>query len=179
MSNQPVTPKSPSSYINPKPAGNPETTELLRRIALATEANIASLATVREEIAALLEATRTTMEASTTTAETLSKIAEAFSHQPAGPAADPATVGPTPPSDYVDFNATSIVYSTDDAGHPVYKVKGDRYQKFGVRVWDEVVPSLGIDPATLHPGPNPINLIVRCLMGETGPRKVIGKAPLF
>jgi len=48
--------------------------------------------------------------------------------------------------------------------------------KFGVRVWPETLPALGIDPATLKTGPNPLTLRVRALMGEKGPRKVIGLA---
>jgi hypothetical protein len=48
--------------------------------------------------------------------------------------------------------------------------------KFGIRVWPELLPTLGVDPAALKPGPNPINLRVRVLMGEHGPRKVISLA---
>ena len=57
--------------------------------------------------------------------------------------------------------------------------------KFGVSVWPEVLPFLGVDPANLtcacnagagKPGPNPVNFKVRALMGEYGPRKVISLA---
>ncbi len=63
--------------------------------------------------------------------------------------------------------------SYDDAGQPVYKVKGGQYQKFGVRVWPEILPALGVDPGSLKPGPIRVNLKVNVLMGENGPRKVI------
>jgi len=76
----------------------------------------------------------------------------------------------------IDFTATILLVGTDDNGLPTYKAKGGQYMKFGVRVWPEVLPELGIDPASLKPGPNPINLKVRALMGEHGPRKVISLA---
>jgi hypothetical protein len=74
----------------------------------------------------------------------------------------------------VTLEASVLLMSYDDAGQPVYKVKGGQYMKFGVRVWPEVLPGLGVDPAALKPGPNPVSLRVRVLMGEHGPRKVIG-----
>jgi hypothetical protein len=87
------------------------------------------------------------------------------------PQATPAPAGQT-----VDFLATTLLVGIDDNGQPTYKARGGQYAKFGVRIWPEVLPSLGIDPATLKPGPNPINLHVLALMGEKGPRKVIGLA---
>ena len=85
------------------------------------------------------------------------------------PQAAPVSAGQT-----VDFVATVLLVGMDDNGQPTYKAKGGQYMKFGVRVWPEVLPALGVDPASLKPGPNPINLKVRALMGEHGPRKVIG-----
>lgn len=58
----------------------------------------------------------------------------------------------------------------------MYKIKGGQYTKFGVRVWPEVLPKLGVDPAALKPGPNPFNKPVLALVGEKGPQKVIGLA---
>jgi hypothetical protein len=87
------------------------------------------------------------------------------------PPAAPASAGQT-----VDFVATILLVGMDDNGQPTYKAKGGQYMKFGVRIWPEVLPSLGIDPASLKPGPNPINLHLLALMGEKGPRKVIGLA---
>jgi hypothetical protein len=87
------------------------------------------------------------------------------------PPAAPAAAGQT-----VDFVATILLVGMDDNGQPTYKAKGGQYMKFGVRIWPEVLPSLGIDPASLKPGPNPINLHLLALMGEKGPRKVIGLA---
>ncbi len=82
----------------------------------------------------------------------------------------------SPGEQYRDFEATEILMSYDDKGNPTYKAKGAPYLKFGVRVWPEVLPSLGVDPASLRPGPNPVRIRVRALMGEQGPRKIIGLA---
>ena len=81
-----------------------------------------------------------------------------------------------PTGQTVEFVATTMLVGMDDTGQPTYKVKGGQYMKFGVRVWPEILPELGIDPAQLKPGPNSINLHVLALMGEKGPRKVIGLA---
>ena len=77
-----------------------------------------------------------------------------------------------------------IIVGTDDNGKTTYKAKGAPYQKHGVRIWDEVLPTLGIDPATLKPGPNAITPAIRARVlmnqpeeGKTAqPRKVTGKA---
>jgi len=76
----------------------------------------------------------------------------------------------------IDFMASILLVGMDDNGQPTYKMKGGQYMKFGVRVWPEILPELGIDPGSLKPGPNPVNLHVLALMGEKGPRKVIGLA---
>jgi len=83
---------------------------------------------------------------------------------------------------YQDFESAEIIMSTGDKGEPVYKIKGAPFLKFGVRVWPETLPALNIDPATLKPGPNPLNRRVRALMkaGENEqptPQKIIGLAP--
>jgi hypothetical protein len=83
---------------------------------------------------------------------------------------------PAPAGQTVDFVATVLLVGVDDNGQPTYKAKGGQYMKFGVRVWPEVLPALGVDPAGLKPGPNPVNLHVVALMGDKGPRKVIGLA---
>ena len=75
-----------------------------------------------------------------------------------------------------DFLSTTLLVGIDDNRQPTYKAKGGQYAKFGVRIWPEVLPALGIDPASLKPGPNPVNLKVNVLMGENGPRKVISLA---
>ncbi len=92
----------------------------------------------------------------------------------------------TPPAvgTFGEMMIESIVMTYDDAGKPAYKAKGAPYQKHGVRVWDEVLPAMGIDPAALKPGPNPITPAIRARVqmnpstedGKTAqPRKVTGK----
>jgi hypothetical protein len=81
-----------------------------------------------------------------------------------------------PAGETVVIDASVLLMSYDDTGQPVYKIKGGQYMKFGIRVWPEVLPALGVDPASLKPGPNPVNLRVRVLMGEHGPRKVVSLA---
>ena len=83
---------------------------------------------------------------------------------------------PAPTGETIALDVSLLLMSYDDNGHPVYKAKGGQYQKFGVRVWPEILPALGVDPASLKPGPNPVNLKVNVLMGENGPRKVISLA---
>jgi hypothetical protein len=90
----------------------------------------------------------------------------------------------TPPAvgTFGEMIIDSIIVIIDEKGTS-YKAKGAPYQKHGVRVWDEVLPALGIDPASLKPGPNTIEPIrARVLMnapteeGKTAqPRKVTGK----
>lgn len=78
----------------------------------------------------------------------------------------------------------SIIMTYSDKGEPTYKATGAPYQKFGVRIWPETLPALGIDPLTLKPGPNPQAqpIPARVLMnqpeeGKTAqPRKVTGRA---
>jgi hypothetical protein len=83
---------------------------------------------------------------------------------------------PAPAGQTVDFIASILLVGVDDNGLPTYKAKGGQYMKFGVRIWPEILPELGIDPASLKPDPNPVNLHVFALMGDKGPRKVIGLA---
>jgi len=86
------------------------------------------------------------------------------------------TIQTQPGETYRDFDASEILLSYDDKGQPTYKVKGVPFTKFGVRVWPETLPALKIDPAKLKPGPNAYKARVRALMGEQGPRKIIGLA---
>ncbi|MGA2490016.1 MAG: hypothetical protein ABSF99_07485 [Anaerolineales bacterium] len=91
-------------------------------------------------------------------------------------AAQPQAATTAPAGQTVDFVANTLLVGIDDNGQPTYKAKGGQYAKFGVRIWPEVLPILGIDPASLKPGPNAVNLRLVALMGEKGPRKVIGLA---
>lgn len=84
-----------------------------------------------------------------------------------------AAVAPAAPTgEYTEFTTAEIVMTYNDDGTPAYKAKGGPYLKYGVRIWPEVLPALGINPDQLKPGPNPLQIRVRALMGERGPRKV-------
>ena len=86
----------------------------------------------------------------------------------------------------VDCLSTTFLIDIDHNGQPTYKAKDGLNAKFGVRFWPEVLPSLGIDHASLtfvcntgagkRPDPKPVNLHMLTLMGEKGPCKVIGLA---
>lgn len=89
----------------------------------------------------------------------LKDIKEALQHQPAQPATAPASANGN--TQYTTFHADTLVMTYDDDGKAAYKIKGGRFEKFGVRVWPEVLPRLEIDQATLKPGPNPINIDVK------------------
>lgn len=91
------------------------------------------------------------------------------------------------PQDFRTMVITTVIKATDDNGKDTFKAQGEPFTKHGVRIWDEVLPMLGIDPAALKYGKNPVEGIpARVLMGETknretgavgiGPRKVTGKA---
>lgn len=154
--------ESKTTQSNPSNDRAAQTLALLERIAAATEANAALLHTLSEEISGM----RQDLE---------------------GQAAARAVAGPAGPhvisaqsyvgANCVDFQAESIVVTTGDDGQPCYKIKGFPFVKFGVRVWPEVLPALGIDAAALKPGPNAFSALVRAVLNEEGkPRKVIGPA---
>ncbi len=96
-------------------------------------------------------------------------------------AAQPAPA--TNSGQFTEMMIDSIIMTYSDKGEPAYKATGAPYNKFGVRVWPETLPILGIDPAALKPGPNPqpAPIPARVLMnqpeeGKTAqPRKVTGK----
>lgn len=139
-----------------------QTLELLTRIAVALE-------TLQDSISHLIEISDSTAEHAANTAEALARFGQAMASGPA-PAAAPVA-GQT-----VTFVADTISYGIAEDGKAVYKIKGGQYTKFGVRVWPEVLPKLGVDPAALKPGPNPFSKAVLALVGEKGPQKVIGLA---
>ncbi len=96
-----------------------------------------------------------------------------------------AAASEKPQTNYRDFVADEIIMGYDDAGKPTYKAKGIPFAKFGVRIWDEVLPILGVDATTLKPGSNKVQIAVRAEMVETvdgegrvksNPRKIIGRA---
>ena len=94
----------------------------------------------------------------------------------AAAAQQPQPTAPAAAGQTVDFLATVLFIGIDDNGQTTYKAKVGQYAKFGVRIWPETLPTLGVDPAELKPGANPVNLHLLALMGEKDPHKVIGLA---
>lgn len=164
---------SESIPFNPPTIRTPaaQSLELLTRIAAGIEQQNALLTALTDSIAHLIEISESGAEASADAAEMLGKFSEAWSKPQAAAVAAPAAAGPT-----VVFMAETISYGIAEDGKPVYKAKGGQYTKFGVRVWPEALQALGIDAATLKPGPNAFGKAVVALMGEKGPQKVIGLA---
>ena len=92
----------------------------------------------------------------------------------AAAAAAPAAATAPAAGQTVQFECSVIIVGVDDNGELTYKAKGGQYAKFGVRIWPEILPALGLDPDKLRTGPNAVQLHLVALMGDKGPRKVIG-----
>jgi hypothetical protein len=122
-----------------------------------------------ERLAYLIESYKSTIEKFDTLEADVTAIREGLAAAAAAPAAAPAPAGQT-----VQFDCNVILVGIDDNGAYTYKAKGGQYAKFGVRIWPEVLPALGLDPDKLKTGPNACNLRLVALMGDKGPRKVIG-----
>lgn len=161
QTNQPAAIRTPAA----------QSLELLQRIADAIEHQNNLMVSLTESIDHMIEISGASADASASAAEMLAKFSEAWSKPQAAVAAPTAQAGPT-----VVFMAEVLSYGIAEDGKPVYKIKGGQYQKFGVRVWPEALPLLGVDAATLKPGPNAFSKAVVALMGEKGPQKVIGLA---
>lgn len=146
----------------PAPIPAPSTPQmvLLQQIAEATGTTAVILSDILQSL-----------QASANLVETL--IQSLATRQSAQPAATPAGDQPG----HSTFVATEIIMGYTDNGEPTYKLIGAPYVKYGVKAWPEVLPLLGIDETTLHPGRNPIDpTAVKCLNGEKWPKKVIGLA---
>jgi hypothetical protein len=106
----------------------------------------------------------------------LAQMREGLTH-----ASQPAPINNS--GQFTEMMIDNIVMTYSDKGEPAYKAIGQPYNKFGVRVWPETLPTLGIDPASLKPGPNPQAAPIRAIVlmqindeGKASPRKVTGKA---
>jgi hypothetical protein len=117
---------------------------------------------------------------------TLTAAAQLISHPPAvgaDPRVSPSQPAPAPAGAFQDFEASAIIMTYNDKGEPAFKIVGFPFNTFGVRCWPETLPTLGIDPAQLKPGPNPYAAQVRAMMvessatGKLTPKKIIGLTP--
>ena len=106
----------------------------------------------------------------------LAQMREGLTH-----ASQPAPI--TNSGQFTEMMIDNIIMTYSDKGEPAYKATGTPYNKFGVRVWPETLPALGIDPASLKPGPNPQPAPIKASVlmqvneeGKASPRKITGKA---
>ena len=130
------------------------------------------LETIAQELKYLNELTGRLLETSTATAETLAKIGSAL----AAGLQQPATANNGGGDQtLVEFQVDTLVFDLND-GKPVYKMRGPLYPQYGVRVWPEVLPRLGIDESTLKPGITDYSARVVAIMGDVYPKKVVGMA---
>jgi hypothetical protein len=107
----------------------------------------------------------------------LDLLIERAQAQPIAAPGATATNGDAAGGSFEDFDAEALTMGTDDNGKVVYKVRGGKYGKFGVRVWPEVLPLLGVDIDELDTGPNQFTARVRVLLDQTGAaKKVVGLA---
>lgn len=168
-----VSPAQPDPVATPKPAPPSATLApaaaqipghdlaLLVRIARATESQVAQTAALVAEVKALRA--------------DLAKL----------PTVAPAAGGDV----YIEFLCDAVKVGADESsGEKTYKAQGPSYKKFGVKIWPEVLPELGIDADKLVFGENKLlaALRVRALMGEerivdgktvkAQPKKVVGLA---
>ena len=104
-----------------------ETLRLLTQIAEGIQA-------LREEIHYLTSLMEPGAADTARLTETLDAIGQAL----ARPAA-PLSAVASPDGQYRDIQAEALLLSYDDQGKPAYKIKGQPYSKFGVRVWPEVL----------------------------------------
>jgi hypothetical protein len=81
-------------------------------------------------------------------------------------------------STHTTYTASEAVLTYTDKGTPVVRLKGERYSKFGVICWPEILPAYNLDIDQLKPGTNPITpRPVTAALGDNGqPRKIV--APL-
>lgn len=153
----------PAPAQSPLPGVQLKTLDLLARLTSASEAQLEALREMRSLLGII--------------SGKLDTLAERLEGLPAAAVASNGNGGEAVTGSYKDFDAESLTMGSDDNGKVVYKVRGGQYGKFGVRVWPEVLPLLGVDIDGLVPGPNAFTGRVRVILDDTGAaKKVVGPA---
>ena len=153
----------PAPAQSPLPGAQLKTLDLMARLTSSSEAQLEALREIRSLLGII--------------SGKLDAIADRPAPAPAAAVTTTNGNGEAANDSYKDFDAEAITMGQDDNGRVVYKVKGGQYGKFGVRVWPEVLPLLGVDIDGLTPGPNAFTGRVRALLDETGSaKKVVGPA---
>lgn len=78
-----------------------------------------------------------------------------------------------------EFLMDAVKVGADEkTGEKTYKAQGPSYKKYGVRIWPEVLPELGVDAGALKFGENRLRqpVKVRALLVDGKAKKVIGPA---
>jgi hypothetical protein len=77
----------------------------------------------------------------------------------------------------IEFDAEEIVTILDDSGtRKLFRIKGGQFSTYGLRVWPEVLETLGFEPELMELGSTPFQLRVAARVGIQGKQKVIGIA---
>jgi hypothetical protein len=77
----------------------------------------------------------------------------------------------------IEFDAEEIVTILDDSGtRKLFRIKGGQFSTYGLRVWPEVLETLGLEPELMELGSTPLHLRVAARVGIQGKQKVIGIA---
>jgi hypothetical protein len=77
----------------------------------------------------------------------------------------------------IEFDAEEIVTILDDSGsRKLFRIKGAQFSTYGLRVWPEVLETLGFEPELMELGSTPLHLRVAARVGIQGKQKVIGIA---
>jgi len=86
----------------------------------------------------------------------------------------PTQSKPESSGQYTEFDATQIVKTFDDDGRLFIKIKGGRFQKHGVPVYEEDFDSIPVDLEAMRPGTHDFRHRVRAVLKEDGnPRKIV------
>ena len=88
-----------------------------------------------------------------------------------------APAGNGPNESLIEFDAEEIVTTLDDSGQrKLFRIKGGSFRTYGLRVWPEVLETLGFEPELMDLGSTPFHLRVAARVGIQGKQKVIGVA---
>ena len=102
---------------------------------------------------------------------------DANGHSDHGNPTAPAVRAPVTGEHVIEFDAEEIVATLDDTGtRKLFRIKGGPYSTYGLRVWPEVLETLGFEPELLDLGATPCHLRVAARVGIQGKQKVIGSA---
>lgn len=155
--------QKPAPAQSPLPGAQLKTLDLLARLTSASEAQLEAVREIRSLLGIISGKLDTLIERPAPAPAAATAVANGN-----GDAAD---------GSYKDFDAEAITMGQDDNGRVVYKIKGGPFAKYGVRVWPEVLPLLGVDVDELQPGPNAFTGRVRVVLDDIGAaKKVVGPA---